>query len=348
MSWKSHLLRASLWGLPLPLVVLNGWALLLLFDYFRSLITIVVVATLLAFVLEYPVMGLQRLQLRRGRAVLVVLLFFGLSLIVLGVTLMPLLIEQGNELAKRLPDWIASGTQQLDAYQAWAAAHRLPVDLTHWIVQLENLVVTQVQTTSGAIAGTLTSAIGSAVNVLLTLVLTFYLLLHGQTVWDNLFLALPKPLSMHLRDSLRRNCHNYFVGQATLAILIGTSMATAFVLIRIPFGLVFGLGIGVMALFPFGAALGITLVSFLTALNSLWLGGKVLVVATVIDQLIESGIAPQLIGGFTGLSPVWILISLLIGAKVAGLLGLVLAVPIAGSIKDMVELVLLPTRQKAP
>jgi predicted PurR-regulated permease PerM len=63
MSWKSRLLRTSLWGLPLPLIVLNGWALLLLFDYFRSLISIVVVATLLASVLEYPLMGQQRLRL---------------------------------------------------------------------------------------------------------------------------------------------------------------------------------------------------------------------------------------------------------------------------------------------
>jgi predicted PurR-regulated permease PerM len=307
MSWKSRLLRTSLWGLPLPLIVLNGWALLLLVDYFRSLITIVVVATLLAFVLEYPVTGLQRLRLRRGKAVLLVLLGFALVLSLLGITLIPLLIEQGNELAQRLPDWIASGSQQLDAFQSWAMARRLPLDLSHWVTQLENQVAAQLQTAGGAIAGTLTGAIDSAVNVLLTLVLTFYLLLHGQTVWDNLFRALPHPWSTSLRDSLRQNFHNYFVGQATLALLMGTAMAIAMAVIRVPFGLVFGLGIGVMALFPFGTALGIALVSFLAALNSLWLGGKVLVVATVIDQLIENGVAPQLIGGFTGLNPVWIL-----------------------------------------
>lgn len=58
--------------------MLNGWVLLLLFDYFRTIITIVAVATLLAFVLEYPVAWLQRLKIRRPRAVLLVLLLFGL------------------------------------------------------------------------------------------------------------------------------------------------------------------------------------------------------------------------------------------------------------------------------
>lgn len=88
-----------------------------------------------------------------------------------------------------------------------------------------------------------------------------------------------------------------------------------------------------MALFPFGTAL----VSFLTALQSVWLGVRVLVVATLLDQVIENAIAPQLIGGFTGLNPIWILLSLLIGAKVAGLLGLVIAVPMAGTLKRLLE-----------
>nr|WP_026073213.1 AI-2E family transporter [Nodosilinea nodulosa] len=75
--------------------------------------------------------------------------------------------------------------------------------------------------------------------------------------------------------------------------------------------------------------------SSLTALSSIWLSLNVLAIAVVIDQLIENGVAPQLIGSFTGLSPVWILILLLVGAKVAGLLGVVVAVPIAGSTEDI-------------
>lgn len=320
--------------MTLPLIVLNGWALLLLFDYFRSIITMVVVATLLAFVLEYPVTWLQRFRLRRRGAVLVVLLLFGLVLLILGITLVPLVIEQVSELGDRLPSWIASGTQQLDALQTWAAARRLPVDLSHWMTQLEGQVATQLQAASGAVVGTLVEAISSGLSVMLTLVLTFYLLLYGQRLWDGVFRYLPVATATRLRASLRQNFHNYFVGQAIVALLMGTAMTLAFVVLRVPFGLVFGLGVGVLALFPFGAALGIALVSGLTALSSVWLGAKVLAIAVVIDQLVENGLAPQLIGGFTGLSPVWILISLLVGAKVAGLLGVIVAVPIAGSIRD--------------
>ncbi|MBE9139527.1 AI-2E family transporter [Nodosilinea sp. LEGE 07088] len=338
MSWKARLLRTCLWGLPLPLIVLNGWVLLLLFNYFRSIITIVVVATLLAFVLAYPVTWLQRFRLRRPRAVLLVLLLFGLVLLIVGITLIPLVIEQVNELGDRLPSWIASGTQQLDTLQAWAVARRLPVDLSHWITQLEDQIASQLQSASGAVVVTLVSAISSVLNVMLTLVLTFYLLLYGRQLWDGIFRYLPISTGTRLRESLRQNFHNYFVSQAIVALLMGLAMTLAFVVIRVPFGLVFGLVIGILAMFPFGAAVGITLVSGLTALSNIWLGIKVLTVAVVIDQLIENGTAPQLIGGFTGLSPVWILISLLVGAKVAGLLGVVVAVPVAGSIRDILAI----------
>ncbi|EDX77109.1 hypothetical protein MC7420_246 [Coleofasciculus chthonoplastes PCC 7420] len=59
-----------------------------------------------------------------------------------------------------------------------------------------------------------------------------------------------------------------------------------------------------------------------------------LVVAIIIEQIIENVIAPRLLGGFTGLNPVWLLVSLLIGAKIGGVVGLLIAVPMAGFIKS--------------
>jgi predicted PurR-regulated permease PerM len=110
-------------------------------------------------------------------------------------------------------------------------------------------------------------------------------------------------------------------------------MTIAFLLLKIPFGLLFGLGMGFMGLFPFGVAFSIVVVSTLMALSSFWLGVKVLVVTTIIQQIIENGVAPRLLGGAIGLNPIWILVALLIGAKVGGILGLLIAVPFAGFIK---------------
>jgi predicted PurR-regulated permease PerM len=64
---------------------------------------------------------------------------------------------------------------------------------------------------------------------------------------------------------------------------------------------------------------------------------KVAAVAVVIDQVIDQAIAPRLLGRFTGLRPVWVLVALLVGTKIGGLLGLLVAVPLASFIKSAAD-----------
>ena len=337
MDWLNRLPRWMVWGLALPLLALNGWVALQIFAFFRSQLTIFLTATLLSFLLNYPVQWLSRFRLRRSLAILLVLLGSISVLGVLGVLLVPPLVAQINELTGRLPSWLDSGMSQMNALQTWAVDLNLPIDLASLAAQLQTKLTTQLQSLSASALGLLPDAIGSVVDLGLTVVLTFYLLLHGDRLWDGIFQWLPQGWNDHARPLIRQNFQNYFLGQITVALLMGTAMTIAFVVIRVPFGLLFGIAVGVMALFPFGPALSITIISFLTALKSIWLGVRVVAVAAVIDQVVENAVAPQLIGGFVGLNPVWILLSLLLGTKIAGVLGLIVAVPVASSIKSIFE-----------
>ncbi|MGF1482548.1 MAG: AI-2E family transporter [Cyanophyceae cyanobacterium] len=322
------------WGLAFPLIILNAWLVLVVFDYFQSLITILVTATLLAFILDYPVQFLVSRRVQRSYAVLGVIFVAFLLLSVLGVTLAPIIFKQFNDLAVRLPSWIESGGQQLQSLNDWAIARGLPINLSGITTQLTERLSGQLRLLTGQALGLALNTVNRVVDLLLTLVLTFYLLLNGEQLWEGIFEWLPTPMGLRVRPLLRQNFHNYYVGQASLAVIIGVSLVLAFWLLRVPFGLLFGLGIGFMALFPFGASFSIFLVSSLMALKSFWLGVRVLAVAIVLGQVIENGIAPRLLGGFTGLNPVWILVSLLLGAKVGGVVGLLIAVPLASFIKN--------------
>lgn len=325
------------YGLLFPLAILNCWLALLVFEYFRALITVLVIATLLSFLLDYPVRFLRKYGMKRDRAVLSVLFVTLFILVVLGVTLAPILLTQLTELATRLPTWIVSGTEQIEAFNKWAENRNLRIDISGLTTQLSERVSAQLQSLTGEILKFGLGAADSILNFLLTIVLTFYLLLHGDQVWEGLFKWFPAKLSVQLRSLLPRSFHNYFVGQATLAGLMGLSMTVAFLILRVPFGLLFGLGVGVMTLIPFGAPFSICIVSLLITLNNFWLGVTVLAVATVIDQVIENAVAPRLMGSFVGLNPVWILVSLLVGIKVGGVAGLLVAVPMAGFIKNAVD-----------
>jgi predicted PurR-regulated permease PerM len=56
-----------------------------------------------------------------------------------------------------------------------------------------------------------------------------------------------------------------------------------------------------------------------------------------IDQVVDNAVTPKILGNLIGLNPIWILLSLLIGSQLAGVLGLILAVPLAGSLKRIFE-----------
>jgi predicted PurR-regulated permease PerM len=326
------------WGLAFPLIVLNGWLVLTVFYYFQSLITVFIAANLLAFILNYGVKFLIHYRVKRNRAVLCVILLTLLTIGILAVTLGPFVFNQLNDLANKLPSWVESGSIQLQALNDWAIARKLPLNLSGISDQLTEKLTDLLKNLTENILGVAVGTVGSIFDLIFTIILTFYLLLNGEQLWNGLCEWLPPIIGREIRPSLRQNFHNYVIGQASLASIIGVCMTLAFVLLQVPFGSLFGLLVGFLGLFPFGVTLSIAILSFLTALKSFWLGAKVLITAVAIQQLIENGVAPRLLAGFTGLNPVWVLISLLVGAKIGGLLGLIVAVPMAGFIKDTAKI----------
>lgn len=338
--------RWFLWALILPLFVLNGWVALLLFEYFKSFFTIALAATLIAFILGYPVGWLQCHRLSRPGALAVVVLVFIALLSLIGFVLLPPLSQQISELASQLPDLISAGGDRLQGLESWAKQRQMPFDVGTAITQAESKLSTQVQALSTGIIGAIPAVIANLLDIFLTIVLSIYLVLDGEKVWQGLLRWLPIKTARRLNLAISRSFHNYFVSQAAVAATLGVSMTIAYLILRVPYGLLFGLMVGVCGMVPYGAALAIVAASAISAFANPWLGLWVLIVSAVIDQVIENAIAPKLIGGFIGLNPVWILVSLLIGVKIGGFLGLVIAVPVASSIKTL--LISSPAKEKAP
>lgn len=326
------------WGLALPLMVLNGWVLTLIIDYFQAPIRIFVIANLIAFILGYPVRWLQRHpRIQLLQAVILVLSTAFILLGLIAITVIPLLATQINQLLQSLPQWGASSSHHLKSLHDWSVQWQLPTDLSQLANKLSEKLPEQLQTIVGQVLGFFIGAAGGIFEAGLIIIIAVYLLLRGKSFWDGIFQWFPRPWRHRIRQSLRRSFQNYYIGQATVATLLGLFLILTFIVFNVPFGLLFGLVIGLMALFPFGGGVSIIIISFLATLNSFWLGIKVFIIATIIDQLVENAIAPRLLGKFTGVHPIWVLLSLLIGAKVAGVLGVLIAVPCTGFVKEMLD-----------
>jgi predicted PurR-regulated permease PerM len=334
MRRSASLQTLLIYGLSGPIIALNVWLLSLLFRYFQHPITILSIAAILAFLLNYPVKLLEKARITRTQAVIIVLIFTLALLIILGFTLVPMVIDQTIQLLNKIPDWLASSQDNLENLQMLARQKRIKLDLSLVTEQINTGVQNILQQiASGAVgfAGTLLSGL---LNIVLVIVLAFYMLLYGDRLWYGLINLLPSYIGIPFSKSLQLNFQNFFLSQLLLALFMVVALTPIFLFLRVPFALLFAIIIGISELIPFiGATLGIGLVTLLVFLQTWWLAFPVAMVAIIMQQIKDNILSPKLLGNFIGLNPLWIFIAILMGFEIAGLLGTLVAVPIAGTIK---------------
>ncbi|WP_421655225.1 AI-2E family transporter [Leptothermofonsia sp. ETS-13] len=341
MHRSVNLQRLLIFGLSGPIVALNVWLLTQVFRYFEHLITLLIVAAILAFLLNYLVRLFQYIRMSRTQSVTLVLLITLALLILIGLTLVPLVTEQTTQLVNKIPEWLEASRQNFDALDAWAKRHNLPLDLRGFSGRINTQIESQLQTLASQAVGLALGTLSGVIDSILVLVLAFYMLLYGGRLWQGLINLLPPQIGIPLSESLRLNFQNFFISQILLAIFMVMVLIPIFVWMQVPFALLFTIVIGISELIPFiGAALGISLVALLVMLQDVGLGIQVGVVATVLHQIRDNVLAPRMMGDFTGLNPIWIVIALLVGLKIAGFLGVVIAVPVAGTIKGTLDAIL--------
>lgn len=324
------------------LVLVTGWFTIAAVNYVGELVSILVTAGLIAFLLNYAVAKLQ-VFLPRGIAAGLVYVTAGLLVAVIGLTIVPPVFNQARQLGLRLPDLLESASQQLSEFQTWSAERNLPFDVQILQQQLSAKVQEQVQAIAASGLGLVVGTVNWFLDLILILVISFYMLLDGKRVWEGLTSIFSPEIRYVLTETLERNLQRFVSGQLLLGLFMATTLTLAFWWLRVPFFLLFAVFIGLMEVIPFiGATLGIGTVSIIVAFIDWWLALQVLAVAIALQQVKDNLVAPRIMGNLTGLSPVVIFTALLLGGRVGGLLGVILAIPLTGVVKSIVEIVLNP------
>jgi len=335
-------------SLVFPLLFLNGWLLFQLFSYLEPLVSIFVTASLLAFVLDVPIKLLQRRGVNRSGSIAIVFLIALLILSVLGLILIPQIVEQLSSLINSLPQWIESGTEQIQNLEKWDKTQKYAIYIEQSITQLSERLTNVLQTLSTQLLSFVLGTINSILNILFVLVLTVFLVLYGEQIWEGILSWIPAPWNLKLRTIIRQTFETYFAGQTILAGILSLAQIFVFVILKVDYALLFGVAIGLTTLIPFASAFTIIGISTLLMFQDFWLGLKVLTLTIIVGQINDNVIAPRLMGGMIGLNPVWIILSLFIGGKVAGILGLLIAVPIASVLKSTIDIIRSQQREKEP
>ncbi|CAD0226996.1 conserved membrane hypothetical protein [Planktothrix agardhii] len=325
------------------LILVVGWLSFQLLGYVGELISLLVTSGLIAFLLNYAVAKLERF-IPRGLAAALVYLVAILTFVIIGLTIVPPVFNQGRQLITRLPELIESGRQQLAEFQVWSVDRNLPFD----VGILQQQLLSKIQ---GTIEPIFTGSLGIVLgtfnwffDLIFILVIAFYMLLDGERLWKILITILSPQIREVITISLKRNLKKFVLGQTLQGIFMASILTVAFFMLKVPYFLLFAVVIGLLEIIPFvGATLGIGSVTFIVAFIDWWMALQVLAVAVSVQQVKDNIVAPRIMGDLTGLSPVVIFSALLLGGKIGGLLGFILAIPMAGVIKSIVEVVFDPT-----
>lgn len=188
-------------------------------------------------------------------------------------------------------------------------------------------------------------AFGGIIAVVTTVVLTFYFLLEQHRARQYLSTYLPLAHNEALLDILKKISEKmgaWVRGQLMLAVIVGLVTFVALSIMQLIFGLPYIITLavwaGVTEIIPYiGPILG-AIPAVLVALNVSPLVALIVLAIYLVIQQIESHVlVPKVMQKAVGLSPVTIIIALLIGGKLAGFIGIVLAVPVAAAISVLLQ-----------
>ncbi|MDX2099234.1 MAG: AI-2E family transporter [Leptolyngbyaceae cyanobacterium bins.59] len=320
-----------------PLAFLNGWLLLQTVNYLQPMVSLLLTATILSFLLNFPIQALQERGMARGWAIGIVLASAFLILGIIGLTLVPLIVEQLSNLVTNLPQLLESGNRQLTSLQQWSAQQRIPVNFGGAIDQAIAQLSGVLQAASSQLLNFILGTISSLINILFVVVLVLLMVLNGKQAWEGLFSWFSSRWRTYLQITLRKTFRDYFATQALLAGILSVAQSLVFLILGLPYSILFGVAIGITTLIPYASAVTIFVVSLLVALQDFGLGIRVLIAAVIVGQINDNLLAPRLVGKQTGLNPIWLIVALFVGGKIAGVLGLLVAVPLASVIKSVTD-----------
>ncbi|GAA6618490.1 AI-2E family transporter [Scytonema sp. NUACC26] len=316
------------------LLVASGWAIVLLLGYFESVIVIFSFAAILAFLLSYPVQWLRHF-LPHSIAVVFVFLLSIVVLSALTITVGLTVLSQGQQLINSVTAFLNSLIPLVDRLEDFLRNRNLQIDLTVIEEQLRNQAISMLVTSLNIFQ----SFITNFVTFILIAVVAFFMLLDGEKLWQFIIKGVPQRRRDRFTRIIKRNFLGFFRGQLILTLFLTCSTFLVFLILNVPFALILSVVVGLLDIIPgIGATLGVSVITLIVLSQSVWLAIKVLVACIVLQQIQDNLISPRIMQGALNLNPVVVFFALLVGAKVAGLLGIFISIPIAGVIVSLFEI----------
>ncbi len=309
-----------------------------------NVLTLIVVALFLALALDPGVSALTRRGLQRGWAVLVVVLAVVAVFAGLISAVLPPLITQATQLATSMPSLVNSLLQSRTLNrlnEQYGIITQLSQELQSRVTNGQTLMQL-----FGGILGAGQAVVSGVFAVFTVLVLTLYFLASLRTITEAGYRLVPASRRERVRligDEIIRRIGGYVAGQIAIATINAFCTFVLVSILGLPYALVLAIVVGSFGLIPLvGATLG-ALVVILVGLFESWQTGLILVVYYVVYQQVENYlISPRVMARTVAVPGTVAVVAALAGGTLLGLLGALVAIPIAAAVLLVVQEVVIP------
>jgi predicted PurR-regulated permease PerM len=314
---------------------------------FNSILTPFVLGAIIAYLLNPLVKFFARESIPRWLSSGGILVLFILFLLVVLALVIPPLTREAIELAKALPDYIDRASQYLAPYVGWLQARLGDGGGEDLPTMIKENISSFASGAGGVIVG-LKAGGAAAASAITTLVLTPLVAFFMMKDWPRITRWVndlyPRQYETMIKDLLHqidRKMAGFIRGQLLVAFFLGLGYAIALTIAGLNYGFLIGIVAGILSIIPLvGSTVGLltsVIVAYIQT-GGEWSYVAIIAGIFIVGQIIEGNIlSPKLLGDNVGMHPLWILFALLAGGSLFGIVGMLIAVPVAAVVGVLVS-----------
>jgi predicted PurR-regulated permease PerM len=330
-------------------LILAAFAMLRILLVAQGVLIWILIAVFLALALNPAVDWLQAHGVgRRGLAVAITFVGTILVIAAVGALFVPTLVREVNDFANAVPGYVEDLTEGRGRLGFLEREYQIVERIR---AAVEEQGAAGVLGLSGTALSVTRSVVTAVVATLTITFLTLFMLLEGRQWIERFYALLPEdqqPRWRAIGQDIYRVVGGYVAGNLLISLIAGVVSTIMLLAVGVQYAVALGLLVALLDLVPLaGATIAAVLVSTVAFIGEGWVRGVIVVVFFLAYQQLENHVLqPMVYGRTVQLSPLAVLIAVLIGAELAGIIGALGAIPVAGTIQVILRDVLAHRRAR--
>ncbi|MFL5779958.1 MAG: AI-2E family transporter [Thermoleophilaceae bacterium] len=299
----------------------------------RSVVALVFIAVFIAVALGRPVDFIERLGLKRWLAILAAYLVVLSAVVVLGLLVVPPIVSETNKFVKNVPGYV-DDLKRSKTVRDYDKKYHVTEKLREGALKLP----TKLGSAVGALQTVTVGVFSALVQLITVLVMAFFMLLDGKKGLNWAFEQLSPargPRYRRVADDVYRSVGGYVIGNLLISIIAGLTTWLVLSILGVPFAVPLAVLMAFLDLIPLvGATIAGILIGIVAAIHSF--PGDLIwwTIYLIVYQQIENNVVqPAVYRKTVQLHPLVVIIAVLIGASLMGVLGALVAIPVAGGLQ---------------